>query len=92
MDRTIVESCSAMCAPSFSGAEYPCSSKQFRMAGMSLVVMKASSFLPLSVAGGTGGWNAWWRRLIARTSPAAPRMYLPLGESLLVAPPRVEYW
>jgi len=89
----MVEPCSARCSEeSRSGMAYPCSSKHSRRAGINLFVMNASSFFPLVVGDGTGGVNEWCRMLIARTSPAAPRMYLPLNAILDEPAPSVVIW
>lgn len=53
--------------------------------------MNWSNFLPLRFGGQAGGLKAWWRRLIARRSPAAPKRYLPLDASLGLDAARVEY-
>ena len=59
------------------------------MVGMSLLVMKLSSFLPFSVGGHSGGVSVWVSRLMALRSPAVPIRYLPFTHILDVSALRV---
>ena len=71
---------------------YPFFSNISLIAGMSLLVMNSSSFLPLRFGGHTGGLRVWVRRLMALRSPAVPIKYLPLTAILDVSALRVLIW
>lgn len=83
------ESCSAFVGVLVSLAVYPFFSNISLMAGMSLLVMNSSSFLPLRLGGHIGGLRVWVRRLMALRSPAVPMRYLPFTAILDVSGLRV---
>ena len=71
---------------------YPFFSNISLIAGMSLLVMNSSSFLPLRFSGHTGGLRVWVNRLMALKSPAVPMRYLPFAAILEVSGLRVITW
>ena len=87
---SISESCSALLLLMLASfAVYPLCSNICRIAGMSLLVMKLSSFLPFRFGGQTGGLRVWVSRLMALRSPAVPIKYLPFTAILEVSGFRV---
>ena len=87
---SISESCSALLLLVFvSLTVYPFCSNMVLIAGISLLVMNSSSFLPRRVGGHTGGVRVWVSRLIALRSPAVPIKYLPFTAILDVSGFRV---
>ena len=89
MANRIWESCPARFGVWVSVFVYPFCSKHCLMVGMSLLVMKLSSFLPFRVGGHSGGVSVWVSRLMALRSPAVPIRYLPFTHILDVSALRV---
>ncbi len=86
------ESCSALVGVFVSFVVYPFCSNICLIAGMSLLVMYSSSFLPLRFGGQMGGLRVWVRRLMALRSPAVAIKYFPFTAILEVSCLRVLIW